>query len=138
MHRIAALIACSACWTGEPAPVTAPAAPTAPLAVRDEPAPPPATTPPLPDEATALATCNAAALVELGHFDVGHGDHARALRLFDHAFTCVPDSQVAVFAYAAACNARNEIQAKKYFALLAAHKQPTYAQICVRNGIMLP
>jgi pSer/pThr/pTyr-binding forkhead associated (FHA) protein len=65
---------------------------------------------------------------------LGRGTWAEAITLADAVLAC-GDGSAAPRGFMAACNNRDEKNAKRFFRMLDAGSQSRYAQICVRNGI---
>lgn len=91
-------------------------------------APPTPLGPPVPG-------CDFDALLQKGDQHSGLGNHAAALVTYDQALKCKAEPKVVMRAFMASCNARNTVNAKRFYKQLPPDRQPVVLQICLRNGI---
>ncbi len=79
--------------------------------------------------------CNHDALSDQGRDAYAAGQLARALDLFEKAYSCKPDPQYATKAFLAACNLGSVAKAGKQWRRMTPATRQQAMGVCVRNGI---
>lgn len=87
--------------------------------------------------ADASPPCDVEALKATGLQQFEARQYGDALAQFEAAYACSPQPQLAMLATAAACKARREVDARRYYELTPAASQRTVGATCLENGIQL-